>query len=157
MFNHQVTSDSLWPHGLQLARLPYPSLSPRFCLNSCPLSQWRHLTISSSVTPFSCPQSFTTSGSLPVSQRFTLGRQSFGASASVLVLSVNIQVWFPLGLTILISLQSKGLLSLPQHDNLKASVLWYSAFFMVQISQKSYDKPRQCITKQRHHFPNKGP
>ena len=101
-------SNSLQSHRLQHARLPCPSLSPGVCSNSCPLSQWCHPTISSSVAPFSsCLQSFPASGSFPVSQLFTSGGQSIGASASVL--PMNIQDWFPLGLTGLISLQFKGL------------------------------------------------
>ena len=97
-----VVSDSLWPHGLQLARLPCPSPSPRVCSNSCPSSPWCHPTISSSVVPFSfCPQSFPASGSLPMSQLFTSGGQSIGTSVSVL--PMNIQSWFPLGLTDLTS------------------------------------------------------
>ena len=100
---------SLQPHGLQHARVPYPSLSPGICSDSCLLSQWCYLTISSSAAPFSCClQSFPASGSFPVSWLFASGDQSFGASASVL--PINIQGWFPLGLTSLISLQSKGLL-----------------------------------------------
>ena len=80
------------------------------CANSCPLSWWCHLTILSSVTPFSsCPQSFPASGSFPMSWLFASGDQSIGASASASVLPMNIQDWFPLGLTSLISLQSKGL------------------------------------------------
>ena len=101
-------SDSLWPHGLPHTRLPCPSATPGACSNSCPLSQWRHPTISSSVIPFSaCLQSCPASGSFPVSQFFASGGQSIGASASVL--PMNVQEWFPLGLTGLISLQSKGL------------------------------------------------
>ena len=85
-----------------------PSLSPGICSNSCPLSQWCCITISSSVAALSsCPQCFLASGSFPISQFFTSGGQSIGASASVLLM--NIQDWFPLGLTSLISLQSKGL------------------------------------------------
>ena len=96
------------PHGLQHARPPCPSPTPRVYSNSCPLSQWCHPTISSSVVPFSsCPQSFPASGSFPMSQFFTSGGQSLGTSASVL--PMNIQDWFPLGWTGLISLQSKGL------------------------------------------------
>ena len=103
-------SNSLWPHGLQLTRLPYPSLSTGVCANSCPLSQWCHLTISSSVTPFSsCPQSFPASGSFPMSWLFASGGQSIGASVSASVLPMNIQDWFPLGLTGLISLASNSL------------------------------------------------
>ena len=100
-------SDSLHPHGLEHARLSHPSPSPGACSNSCPLSQWCHPTISSSVIPFSsCPQSFPASGSFPASQFFTSGSQSIGASATVLLM--NIQDWFPLGWTGLIPLQSKG-------------------------------------------------
>ena len=96
---------TLWLHGLQNARLPRPSLSPRVCPNSRPLNQWYYLTISSSATPFSsCPQSFPASGSFPVSLLFTSGGQTIGASGSTLVLLMNIQGWFPLGLTGLISL-----------------------------------------------------
>ena len=101
---------TLWPHELQHSRLPYPSPTPRAYSNSCPLSRWCHPTISSSVVPFSfCPQSFPALGSFPVSQLFTSSGQSTGASASASVLPVNIQGWFPLGLTGLISLMSKGL------------------------------------------------
>ena len=102
-------SNSLWPHGLQHARLPGSSLSPRAC-SSYPMSQWCHPTISSSVASFSsCPQSFLASGSFPMSQLFQSGGQSIGASASASVLPMNIQDWFPLGLTSLISLLSKRL------------------------------------------------
>ena len=101
-------SDSLWPHGLQHARLPCPSPAPGACSNSCPLRQWFHPTISSSVVPFSfCLQSFPESRSFPMSQVFMSCGQSTGASA--LVLPMNIQGWFPLGLTGWISLHSKGL------------------------------------------------
>ena len=84
-------------------------LSPGACSNSCPSSQWCHPTISSFVAPFSCPQSFPASGSFPVSRLFTSGGQNIGASASATVVSMNIQGWFPLGLTGLISLVSKAL------------------------------------------------
>jgi len=108
-------SDSLRPHGLQHTKLPCPSPPPRVCSNSCPLSQWCYLTISSSVTHFSfCLQSFPASEFFPMSQLFTSGGQSIGASASVL--PVNIQGWFPLGFTDLISLVYKGLSSLLQHQ-----------------------------------------
>ena len=101
-------SDSLWPHGLQHPSPPCPSLSPGACSNSCPLSQWCRLTISSFVIPCSsCLQSFPASGSFPMSQLFTSDGQSIGTSASIL--KMNIQDWFPLGLTGWISLQSKGL------------------------------------------------
>ena len=105
-----VVSDSLRPHGLQHARPPCPSLTPRVYSNSCPSSRWCHPTISSSVIPFSSHlQSFPASGSLPVSQFFSSGDQSVGVSASASVLPMNIQDWFSLGWTGWISLQSKGL------------------------------------------------
>ena len=110
LFSHSVMSNSLWLHELQHPRLPYPSPSPGVGSNSCPLSPCCHPTISSSVIPFSsCLQSFSASGSFPVSQLFTSGGQSIGASASALVPPMNIQDWFPLGLTGWISFQSKGL------------------------------------------------
>ena len=96
--------------GLQHSRLPCPSLSLRVCSNSGPLGQRCHQTISFYVTLFSsCPQSFPASGSLPVSQPVRLDGQSIRASASASVLLMNIQGWFPLGWTGLISLRSKGL------------------------------------------------
>ena len=97
-------SYALQPHGLQHARLPCPSLSSRVCLDSCPLSQWCYLTILSSATPFFCLQSFPASESFPMSQLFAWRGQSTGALASASVLPMNTQVWFPLGLTGLISL-----------------------------------------------------
>ena len=109
-FIGSVVYDSLQPHGLQHTRPPCPSPNPSACSNSSPLSRLCYLTISSSATPFSfCLQSFPASGSFPVSQLFTSGGQSIGASASASVLSVNIRGRFPLGLTGLISPQSKGL------------------------------------------------
>ena len=99
---------TLWPHGLQHARLPCPSPALKAYSDSRPLSQWCHPTISSSVVPFSsCLQSFLASGSFPMSQLFTSGGQSVRVSGSVL--PVNIQGWFPLGLTGSISLPFKGL------------------------------------------------
>ena len=126
-FSHSVMSDSLRPHGLQHARPPCPSPTPRVYSNSCPLSRWCHPAISSSVAHFSsCPQSFPVSGSFQMSQLFTSGRQSIGVSASASVLPMNIQDWFPLGWTGLISLQSKGLSRVFQHHSSKASILWSS-------------------------------
>ena len=104
-FSCSVMSDSLGPHGP-----PCPSPTPRVYSNSCPLSRWCHPTISSSVIPFSSHlQSFPASGSFLMSQFFTSGGQSIGVPTSASVLPMNIQDWFPLGLTGLISLQSKGL------------------------------------------------
>ena len=109
-FSCSVESNSLWPHEPQHARPPYPSPTARVYPNLCPLSQWCHPTISSSVIPFSsCPQSFPASGSFPMSQLFASGGQSIGVSASASVLPMNIQDWFPLGWTGWISLQSQGL------------------------------------------------
>ena len=102
------------PMQLQHAKFPCPSPSPGVCSNSCPLSRWCHPTISSSVVPFSsCLQSFPASGSFPTIQPFTSVGQSTRASASALVLPVNSKGCFPLGLTGLISLQSKGLSESP--------------------------------------------
>ena len=103
-----VMSDSLWPHGLQNTRLPCPSLSPWIFSNSCPLSLWCHPTLSFSVIPFSCLQPFPASGSFPVNLCFASGGQSIGASVSINI-PMDIQGWFSLGLTSLISLLSKGL------------------------------------------------
>ena len=124
-FSQSVISNSLRPHGLQHTRLPCPSPTPGACSNSCPLSCWCYPTISSSVIPFSsCPQSFPASGCFPMSQFFALGSQSIGVSASVL--PINIQNWFPLGLTPLISLQSKEfsrVFSNPQFQSINSSAL----------------------------------
>ena len=126
LLSHSVVSDSLRPHGPQHARLPCPLPPPRICSNSCPLSRWCHPSILSSVIPFSCLQSFPASGSF-------LWVSSSSVSASVLLM--NIQDWFPLGLTGLISLQPKGLSRVFFNSTVeKASVLQCSAFFMVQLS-----------------------
>ena len=101
---------TLWPHRLQHARLPCPLPSPGMCSDSCPLSQLCHPTILSSVVPFSsCLQSFPASGFFQMSQLFTPSSQIIGVSASASVLPMNIQDWFPLGWTVWIFLQSKGL------------------------------------------------
>ena len=108
-FHCSVMSNSLWPHELQHARLPCLSPTPGACSNSCLSDQWCHPTISSPVIPFSGPQSFPASGSFSMSQFFLSGGQSIRVSGSASVLPMNIQDWFPLGLTGWISLQSKGL------------------------------------------------
>ena len=108
-FSCPVVSNSLRPHELQPARPPCPSPTPGVYPNSCPLSWWCHPTISSSVIPFSCPQSFPASEPFQMSQLFASGGQSIGVSASASVLPMNIQDWFTLGWTGWISLQSKGL------------------------------------------------
>ena len=109
-FSHSFMSNSLQPHGQQHARLSCPLPSPRACLHSCPLSWWCHATISFSAVTFSSYlQSFPASRSFLGSQFFTSGGQSFWVSASASVLPMNIQDWSPLGLTGLISLQSRGI------------------------------------------------
>ena len=109
-FSCSVMSNSLWPHEPQHARSPCPSSNPGVHPNPCPLSQWCHPTISSSIVHFSSgPQSFPASGSFQMSQLFTSGGQSIGVSASTSVLPMNTQDWSPLGWTDWISLQSKGL------------------------------------------------
>ena len=108
-FSRSVVSDSLQPHELQHARPPCPSPTPGVHPNPCPLSQQCHPTISCSVVPFPCPQTFPASGSFQMSQLFTSGGQSIGVSASTSVLPVKTQDRSPLGWTGWISLQSKGL------------------------------------------------
>ena len=121
------------PHGLQLTRPPCPSPTPGVCWNSCPLSQWCQPTISSSVFPFSsCLQSFPASGSFTMSQFFPSGGQSIGVSASISVLPMNIQDWFPLGLSDWISLQSKGLSRVFYNTTVQKH-----QFFRTQLSSQS--------------------
>ena len=130
LFCHSVVSNSLWPCGLQHARPPCPSPSPRACSNSCPLSQWCQPTVSSSVAPFSfCLQSFPASGSFPVSRLFTSGSQNIGASASASVHPRNIQGWFPLGMPGLISLLPKRLSRV-----FSSTTVWKHQFFGTQPS-----------------------
>ena len=122
--------DSLQPHGLQHIRLPFPLLSPEACSNSCPLSQWCHPTISSSIAPFSsCLLSFSAPGSFLTSRLFASGGQSIGASPSAPVLPMNIQDWFPLGLTGLISSLSKGFSRV-----FSSITVWKNQFFSAQPS-----------------------
>ena len=134
---------SLWPHGLQHTMLPCHSLFPRVCSDSCPLIQWCHPTISSSAALFSfCPQSLPASGYFPMSWLFALGGQSIEASGSASFFPVNIRGWFPLELTSLISLLSKGLsrvfsnILIPRHQffgthpSLWSSSHWEDKVFM---------------------------
>ena len=156
-------SDPLWTHGLQHVRLPCPSLSPGLHSNSCLLSQWCHQTISSSVTPFCCcPQSFPASGSFPVSRLFPSDGQSIGVSASASALAMNIQGWFPLGLTGLISLLSKGLsgvfssTTVRQHHffSIQPSIWSNShmhAWLLEKPHPKSLNKPREWTTRENVH------
>ena len=110
LFSHPVMSDSLWLHGLQPARPPYPSLSPGVCQSSCPFHQWCHPAISASeaLIPF-CPQSFPALGTFSISWLFVSGDQNTGTSAYASVLPMSIQSWFPLKLPGLISSLSKEL------------------------------------------------
>ena len=133
-FSWSVVFDSLQPHELQHARPPCSSPTPRVHPNPCPLSRWCNPTISSSVVPFSSRlQSFPASGSFQMSQFFALGGQSIGVSASVSVLSVNIQDWFPLGGTGLISLQPNGLSRVFSNATVQKHQ-FFGTFFMVQLS-----------------------
>ena len=124
--------DSSWTHGLQHPRLPCPSLFPGACSNSCLLSQWCHPTISLSASLFSCLQSLPASGSFPVSQIFTTGGQSIGASALASILPMNIYNWFLLALTGLRSLQSKGLSNVLSNITVQKH-----QFFSAQLSSQS--------------------
>ena len=129
LFSHSVVSDSLQPHGLQHSRLPCPPLSPGVCSNPCPLSWWCYLTISSFAIPLSFdPQSFPASGSFPMRRLFALGGQSIGDSASASVLPMNIQDWFFLGLT--------GLISCSPRDSqeFSSTTVWKHQFFSTQPS-----------------------
>ena len=126
-------SDSLWPYGLLHSRLRCPSPTPGACSNSCPLSRWCYLTISSSVAPFcSCPQSFPGSRSFPMNELFASGGQSIRASASVSVHQMNIQGWFPLGLTGLIPFLSKELSRV-----FSSTTIWKYQFFGIEPSLQS--------------------
>ena len=123
--------DSSQPHGLQHARFSCPSLSPRVCSYSCPLSRWCYVAISSSVAPFSCLQTFPASGSFPMSWLFTSGGQSWCFSLSI---SPSNEYSGLISFDWLDLLAVQGTLkSLLQHHSSKASVLWHSAFFTVQF------------------------
>ena len=146
LFSHSVKFESLWPHGLQHARLPFPSLSPRVYSNSCSSSRWCHPTISSSVVPFSsCLQSFPASGFFSIESVVHIRWPkywSFSFSISPSneysgFISCRID-WFDL-------LAVQGTLkSVPQHHSSKASVFWHSTFFMVQLSHP-YMTPGKTI------------
>ena len=132
-FSCSVMSDSLWPHESQHARPPCSSPSPGVHSDSRPSSLWCHPAISYSVVPFaSCPQSLPASESFPMSQLFTWGGQSTGVSASASVLPMNTQDWFPLGWTVWISLQSKGLSRVFSNTTLQKH-----QFFGTQLSSQS--------------------
>ena len=130
-FSRSAVSNSLWPHESQHARPPCPSQTPGVYSNLCPSSWWCHPTISSSVVPFSCPQSLPALGSFPMSQLFSSGGQSIGVSASASVLPMNIQDWSPLGWTGWISLKSKGL------SRVFNTIIQKHQFFGTQLSSQS--------------------
>ena len=135
--------------------LPCPSLSPRVCSNSCPLSQWCYLTISSSATLFFCLPSFPASGTFPMSWLLTSGGQSFGASASASVLPMNIQGWFSFRIDWFAIFAVRGTLkNFLQHWNSKVSILQCSAFLMVQLSH-AYVTAGKTIALIRQIFINK--
>ena len=134
-FSHPVMSDSLRPHGLQHARLPCPSPTPRGCSNSCPLTWWYLTTISSSVVPFSsCLQSFTASASLPMSQFFTSGCQSIVASASPSVLPKIFRTYFLYDWLVGYPCSPRDSQESSPTPQIKASILWHSDFSIVQLS-----------------------
>jgi len=136
-FSGSVMSSSLQPHGLQHSKLPCPSPTPGACSNSCPLSLWCHPTILSSVVPLSsCLQSFPASGSFPRSQLSASGGQSIKVWASGSVLPMNIPsglISFRMDWLDLLAVH-RTLKSLLQHHSSKASILWCSTFFKVQLS-----------------------
>ena len=140
---------------LQHTRLPCPSLFPRVCLDSFPLSWWCFLTISCSASLFFCLQSFPASGSLPMNRLFASGGQNIGVSASALVLPMNIEGWFPLGLTALIPSESEGLTRvfsscLPYLKESLPSSCWYPSvghshytifiLFLVEVSSLPWNQ-----------------
>ena len=128
LFSHPVMSDSLQPHGLQHTRPLCPSPFPEVCPSSCPLHQWCHPVISSSDALFSCPQPFLASRTFPKSPLFASDDQNTGASASISVLPMNIQCWFPLRLTGLISFLSKGLSGV-----FSSTTVWRYQFFGILL------------------------
>ena len=133
-FSPWVVFNSLWPHGLHHARPPCPSPTPRVYSNSSPLSQWCDPPSHPLSVPFSSHlQSFPELGSFQMSQLFTSRGQSIGVSASASVLPMNIQDWSPLGWTGWVSLQYKGLSRVFSNSS-KGSILWCSAFSIVQLS-----------------------
>ena len=135
VFSCSVVSDSLQPHEPQHARPPCLSPTPGVYPNPCPSSWWCHPAISFSVVPFfSCAQSLPASGSFPMSQLFSSGGQSIGASASALILPMNNQDWFPLGWTGWISLQFKGLSRVFSNTSVQKQQFFSTQLSFVQLS-----------------------
>ena len=135
LFSHSVMSDSLRPHGLQHARPPCTLPFLGACSNSSPLSQWCHPNISFSVIPFSSYVQSFPAGSFPISWLFASGGQSIGVSASTSIFPINIQGWFPLGLTGLISLQSKRLSRVFSSDTVWRHQFLGTQCFLLSSSQ----------------------
>ena len=134
-FSRSVVSDYLWHRGLQYCRLPCSLPTPRVYSDSCPLRWWCHPTTASSVIPFSSHfQSLPASESFQMSPFFTSGGQSIEVSTSASVLPMNIQDWFPLGLTGFISLQSKGLSSVFSN-----TTVWKHQFFGARTLTSIHD------------------
>ena len=139
-FSHSVVSNSLWHHRLQHTRPPCPSQMPRIYPNSCPLSEWRHPTISSCVVPFSFShQPFPVSGSFQMSQLFASGSQSIGVAASTSVLPMNTQDWLDV-----LAIQGTHKRLLKQHSS-KVSILLCSAFFTVLCSLSLTESVVLCL------------
>ena len=134
LFNHQVVSNSLQPCGLQHARLSCPLLSPGVCSNSCPLSQWCHPTISSSVAPFSCTQSFLASGSFSSESALHIRWPKYWSFSISPSNEYTGLISFRIDWCDLLVVQ-RTLKSLLQHHSSKASILQCSVLFMVQLSQ----------------------
>ena len=154
-FSCSVVSDSLWPHEPQHARPPCPSPTPRVHPNPCPLSQWCHPTISSSVVPCSsCPQFFPASGSFLMSQLFASDSQSIGVSASTSVLPMNTQDWSLLGWTGSISLQSNGLSRVFSNTTVQKHQFFSAQLSSVQLSHP-YMTTGKTIALPRRTFVNK--
>ena len=155
LFSCSVVSNSLWPHGLQNARLPCPSLSHGVCSNSCPSSWWCHPAISSSVVPFSsCPQSLPASESFPMSQLCMRWPKYWSFSFSISPSREHPGlISFRMDWLDLLAVQGT-LKSLLQHHSSKASILWYSAFFTVQLSNP-YMTTGKTITLTRQTFVGK--
>ena len=145
LFSCPVVSNSLHPHGLQHARPFYPSPTPRVYSNSCPLTQWCHPSISSSVIPFSsCPQSFPASRSFPMSQFSSSGGQSIAVWASTSVLPMNIQDWFPLDGMVGSPCSPRDFQESSPTPQFKSIDLWCSTFFKVQLSHPYMTTVKKC-------------
>ena len=154
-FSRSIVSAYLWPHGLQHARLPYPSPIPGACSNSCPSSRWCHPTISTSVIPFSsCLQSFPALGFFPRSQFFASVGQSIGVSALASVLPKNTQDSSPLEWTGWISLQSKGLSRVFSNTTVQKHQFFYSPTFSIVQLSHPYITTGKTIALTRQTFVN---